>query len=95
MIFADDGAKLSPNLHARIRDILQGYLGRVGQFVREGQQSGCIRSELPPETVAMMFFGIIMPAGLLWHLTDGGFDVTRHAERAWRVFSEAIAVAPT
>ena len=94
MIFADDGAKISPALRDRIRGMLQGYLGHVGRFVREGQEAGSIRPELPPETVALMFLGIIMPAGLLWQLTDGEFDVTRHAERAWRVFSEAIGVAP-
>ena len=42
----------------------------------------------------MMFFGIIVPAGVLWHLTDGGFDVTRHAERSWRVLNSAIIKSP-
>ena len=26
-----------------------------------------------------MFFGMVVPAGILWHLSDGGFDVTQHA----------------
>ncbi len=42
----------------------------------------------------MMLFGIIVPAGILWHLTEGGFDVTRHAQRAWQLFSSAITQTP-
>jgi len=90
MVFADDGAKFSPALRARVLAILQGYMGRVAEFIVQGQKQGSIRPKLDPQTLAMMFFGIVVPAGILWHLTDGGFDVTKHAERAWQVFSEAI-----
>jgi hypothetical protein len=37
-----------------------------------------------------MIFGIVVPAGILWHLTEGGFDVTRHATRSWAMFFEMI-----
>ena len=43
--------------------------------------------------MAMMFLGIVVPAGVLWHLTEGGFNVTQHAGRAWKMFKEAIATA--
>jgi hypothetical protein len=44
-----------------------------------------------PATAALLFLGIVVPAGILWHLTEGGFDVTRHAERAWQIYRRAIA----
>jgi len=90
MIFADDGEKFSPAIRARVIEILQGYMGRVADLIARGQQQGTIRPELDPQTLALMFFGIVVPAGILWHLTDGGFDATKHGERAWQVFSEAI-----
>jgi AcrR family transcriptional regulator len=95
IIFADDEAKVSYELKSRILEIFHGYVGRVAQFVAQGQQQGSIRAELDPQTVALMFFGIVVPAGILWHLTEGGFDVTKHAKRAWPVFSEAIRVPAT
>ena len=55
-----------------------------------GQSQGQIRPGLDVDTVTRMLFGIIVPAGILWHLTDGGFDVTRHAQRAWQLLSSAI-----
>jgi hypothetical protein len=37
-----------------------------------------------------MFLGLVQPAAILWQLSDGGIDVTKHAERAWQIFSDAI-----
>ena len=58
-----------------------------------GKSKASIRGDLDPATVAMMVFGIVLPAGILWHLTEGGFDVTRHAARAWEMLRSAIVPA--
>ena len=55
-----------------------------------GNRKGASGRTSTPQTVTMMLFGIVVPAGILWHLTEGGFDVTRHAQRAWQLFSSAI-----
>jgi AcrR family transcriptional regulator len=91
IIFSDDVHAGNPEKKARVHRILSAYLGNIGQFVKEGQRQGCIRRELDPEAVALAFIGMIVPAGILWHLTDGGFDVTRHANRAWPLFKQSIA----
>ncbi len=91
IIFSDDFHKGHPHRKSRVERILCGYLGKIGEVVRQGQQQGKIRAELDPATVALLFMGIVMPAGILWHVTEGGFDVTRHAERAWEILRHAIA----
>ena len=91
LIFADDFHRGHPERNARVQRIIAGYLGRIGQFVRQGQEEGGIRPDLDPATIAMMVLGIVVPAGILWHVTEGGFDVTRHAERAWQILRQAIA----
>ena len=90
MIFSDDVHAGNPERRQRVLQILMRYSGEVGQIVQRGQAQGRIRSELDPQTVTLMLFGIVVPAGILWHLTEGGFDVTRHARRAWRLFVSAI-----
>lgn len=95
IIFSDDVHEGMPDGKARIAGLLRRYLGRVADVVRQGQEQGVISADLDPETTALMFFGIVMPAGILWHLTEGGFDVTRHAERAWRIFSRGIGIPAT
>lgn len=92
IIFSDDVHSGDPDRKARVEQILKGYLSQITEFVREGQQEGIIRPELDPQTVTLLFMGMIVPAGILWHLTDGGFDVTQHAARAWGIFRAAVAV---
>jgi AcrR family transcriptional regulator len=90
IIFSDDFHGGHPELKEKVLGIFGQYSGRIADIVRRGQQHALIRSELDPATVAMMIFGIVLPAGILWHLTEGGFDVTRHATKAWEMICTAI-----
>jgi AcrR family transcriptional regulator len=90
MIFSDDAHADNPARKRRVLRVFEQYTGQIAEIVREGQTQGRIRPELDVQTVALMLFGIIVPAGILWHLTEGGFDVTRHAQRAWKLFSSSI-----
>ncbi len=69
---------------------IQAYLDKVADIVREGQTKGQIRKDLDAATIAVMFLGLIQPAAILSHMSDGDFDVTGHAERAWGMFVDAI-----
>ncbi|MGD9950677.1 MAG: TetR/AcrR family transcriptional regulator [Desulfobulbus sp.] len=66
--------------------IIRGYLLELEAIVREGQKKGEIRSDLEPAAVARMFFGIVQPAALLWHMSEGDFDVKGHFIAAWPLF---------
>ncbi len=91
MIFSDDVHAGRPDRRQRVLLILNRYTDEVGELVRRGQQQGRIRKDVDVPTVVMAFLGMVVPAGILWHLTDGGFDVTRHAQRAWKMFCAAVA----
>jgi len=94
IVFSDDVPAGDPRRKNQVLQIVTGYMQAVAQIIRRGQQQRVIRKDLDPDTAAMMFFGMIVPAGIRWHLTDGGFDVTRHAERAWKIYCGAIAGTP-
>jgi AcrR family transcriptional regulator len=93
MIFSEDAHRDDPQRKKRVLGILRQYTDQVGDIIRLGQSQGCIRSDVDVPTAAMMLFGIVVPAGILWHLSDGGFDVTRHAQRAWQLFRTAVTHA--
>jgi hypothetical protein len=38
-----------------------------------------------------MFLGMILPAAVLWNVSEGGFDVIAHARNAWPAFLRCIA----
>jgi AcrR family transcriptional regulator len=95
IIFSDEAGVDNPPRKARVRRIMDGYLAEIERLVREGQQQGRIDRGLLPRTVAMLFMGMIVPAGVLWHLTDGGFNLTQHAGRAWKIFEQALTARST
>ena len=74
----------------RMHGIMQNYLRKVAEIIRAGQHAGRIRKEVSPDTVAVMFLGLIQPAVILWLMSNGSFDAVRHAERAWRLFCRIL-----
>ncbi len=79
-----------PVRKAKVYAMISKYLDRVATIVREGQEQNRIRRDVDPKTVALMFLGLVQPVAILWHMSDGKLEVTRHTEKAWKVFSEAI-----
>ncbi len=90
VVFSEEVYGASSQRKARVYAILQRYLGRVGELFAEAQRAGQVRAELVPGDLSVMFLGLVQPAAILWHVSEGGFDVTRQADRAWRVFVQAI-----
>ena len=74
---------------------VSGYLGEIESMVHDGQQQHRIDGKLVPRTAAMLFLGMIVPAGILWHLTDSGFNLTQHAGRVWKMFEQALGARGT
>jgi len=95
LIFSEGVHVGHPERKPRVLRIMSTYLAGVAEFVRQGQQQGTIRQDIDAETIGLLFFGMIGPAGVFWHLTDGGFDITRHAQRAWQLFMTAVAARPS
>lgn len=93
VVFAEDIYGDNPQRRTRVYQMIERYLVGVGEIVRQGQREGRIRPDVEPETISTMFLGLIQPAAILWHMSNGKFDVTKHAEKAWRIFSDAIRVS--
>jgi AcrR family transcriptional regulator len=90
IIFSEEVHYQSVARRARLHGIIRDFLQEVAQIVREGQRAGNVKANLDPKTVSLVFIGLFQPAAVLWHLTGGGFDVTRHARKAWKIFRRAI-----
>jgi AcrR family transcriptional regulator len=90
VVFSEEVYTGRPDRKSRMFATIQAYLDQVGAIVSEGQRDGAIRPDLDPATVSVMFLGLIQPAAILWHMSGGTFDVTRHTADAWRVFRRAI-----
>lgn len=90
IVFSEDTYGGQPTRKAKVLALIQRYLSEVAELVRDGQRKGKIRPKLAPQTVALMFLGLIQPAAILWHMSDGSFDVTRETGKTWALLHEAI-----
>lgn len=92
VVFSEEVYADRPERKARMFATIQGYLDEIGVIITEGQRDGAIRADLDPGTLSVMFLGLIQPAAILWHMSAGRFEVTRHTAEAWRVFRSLIEV---
>lgn len=90
IVFSEDVYGGHPDRKAKVYKIIRDYLNQVGELIGQGQREGKIRTDVNRETVALMFLGIIQPAAIIWHVSNGGFDITKHTDKAWQIFSMAI-----
>jgi AcrR family transcriptional regulator len=90
VLFSDDVYFRRSGRRERLRSLVLGYAERVADLMRRGQRAGLIRRDLDPQFLGVMFLGLFQPGAILWHLTDGGFDITRQTRAAWKLFRSAI-----
>lgn len=90
IIFSEDVYGGHPDRRAKVYRIIWDYLNQVGELIGQGQKEGRMRSDVNTETAALMFLGIIQPAAILWHMSNGSFDITKHTEKAWEIFIKVI-----
>jgi AcrR family transcriptional regulator len=75
----------------RVREVVSAYLGEVQKIVKQGQKDGTILAVISPETVAVMFLGMILPTAVIRNVSGGKFNVKRHLEKAWPIFKRGIS----
>jgi Transcriptional regulator len=90
IIFSEDIYTGHPERKRKVYKIIMAYLKHVGKIVFQGQQERRICNDVDSATISLMFLGMVQPAAILWHMSDGDFDVTRHAGKAWKKFNECI-----
>lgn len=93
MLFSE-GFFREPPRRRMLLAVVTRYRRAVAGLVREAQAQGGIRADLAPQAVALLFLGLFQPAALLWHLSDGRFDIASHARRAWEVFAAGVRPDP-
>lgn len=90
IVFSEGMSSDHPERKAQVYEILKGVLAEIENIMRQGQERGEIRSDLDAKTLAVTFWGMVPSAVILWHISDGRFDVTRQAEKTWELVREGI-----
>ncbi|MBA4394466.1 MAG: TetR/AcrR family transcriptional regulator [Desulfobacca sp.] len=90
IIFSDERLSSHSGKRTATYKIIREFLDQVSDVVSQGQQQRYINPDLNPGTVSVMFLGLVQPPVVLWYLSNGKFDLTKHTERAWQIFMKAI-----
>ena len=90
IIFSEGVSSEHPEAKRQAYGLLQGVVKGIEEIVREGQERGEIRTDFDANSLAVMFWGMIPASVILWHVSDGEFDVTRQAQKSWELFRDGI-----
>ncbi len=90
VVFSEDVSGGDARRKRKAYDMVRRFLDAVTDIVARGQARGVIRTDLAAENVALLYFGLIQPGAVLWHLSGGRFDITRRARENWQVVKAAI-----
>lgn len=89
IVFAE-GISDQPEPKRYAYEMLKGLLAELESILRQGQERGEVRQDIDAASLAVMFWSQIPALVILWKMSDGGFDVTRQAERSWKLFREVL-----
>jgi AcrR family transcriptional regulator len=90
VIFSEEVLGGNPNKRQQLFGIIEKVLENVATIIRDGQRQGIIRSDLAAKNLAVSFLGMIQPAAIIWSLSSGEFDLVRHSQAAWKLFSASL-----
>lgn len=79
-----------PRHRKRVQKIYQNYLAEIAVIFRDGQEQGLIQGKPSPETLSIMWLGLVQSPAILWLFGPGKFDLKQHCKRAWQLFAAAI-----
>jgi AcrR family transcriptional regulator len=90
IVFSDEISDSHPLRRTAIYKIILEILGQVAEMVAQGQRLGQIKPDLDPGTVSVIFLGLVQPPAILWYLSQGKFDVSKHIKKAWPIFEKTV-----
>lgn len=90
IMFAEDVIAGKNHRRDKVFAAQSAYISEIGKIISSGQEAGEIRKDIDAATAAVMFIGIVLPAGIFWHMSSEKFDMMKQVEGAWKMYLSAI-----
>lgn len=78
-----------------IQTILEGYRQRLCLWIKEAQDMDLIHASLSPESLFLLFLGLIMPAAALLNMSIDSVDPVTHFETHWNTLIHGLYIKNT
>ena len=90
IIFSEEVFIENPEIRKKIYEAFSGLFKKIENLIQKGQEIGQIRDDIDPRVVSFFYVGLFQPQVIMWHLSDGAFDVINQTERNWEIFLDGI-----
>ncbi|WP_027359351.1 TetR/AcrR family transcriptional regulator [Desulforegula conservatrix] len=90
IMFSEDVIAGKNHRRDKVYEAQSAYITEIGEIISSGQKTGEIRPEIDPSAAAVMFIGIVLPAGIFWHMSSEQFDMLKQVEASWKMYLSAI-----
>jgi AcrR family transcriptional regulator len=90
ILFSDEMTGGSAKRREKVYEIIIKMLAKIGEVISKGQARGEIRTDVDPETLAIMLVGVVQPAVMIWLLSGGVFDVKKYSKKAWNAYEKYL-----
>jgi AcrR family transcriptional regulator len=91
VLFSEEVYGREPALKAKLHDLLQSLVAGLAGLAKRGQEEGCIRKDITPQSAALLLFGAFQPCAMLWYLSGGTFDLAVAVAENWELYRKAVA----
>ena len=90
VLFSDLLHLESPKLKAALQEIMNSYMKRVTQLLKEGIEEGLYRKELDVDETARYITAMIQGLVLRWSIYEFSFSLEKEADSIWRFLQPAL-----
>jgi AcrR family transcriptional regulator len=80
----------SKKLNKQVYGLINKYIGRIEDILKEGSKSGVIRSDIDLNAAATIFFGMTQGLVNTWTLSQNSFVLKDKYTVAWNIFRDSI-----
>lgn len=75
---------------SQVLAILQAYQLALKTIIVQGQEASVLESDFDPQSLVLIFLGILLPGALMLNLTHGAFDIQQHVALSWPMYKKMI-----
>ena len=91
VLFSDRLHLESPKLKQAVQQVMDRYVSRVAELIREGQAAGCINPAIDPEQTARYIAATIQGLVMRWSIHDFSFSLEEEGEAVWHFIWPVLA----
>lgn len=90
VIFSDEILGGPPDRKQMFASAFMSFMNSLSEIFAEAQKSGSVRADIDPKLFPSIYLGLFAPTVVQYQLSEGRFDMFKHAEKLWDLFYQMV-----